>query len=96
MAAYTVARSKHATLVAATADSVTLSTDYQSAEVMNRATTGDIYFTVDGTTPVSAADNTLVVPPGGSLVVTLPSSGAGNDVVKLISAGTPAYSVTGI
>lgn len=96
MASYTVARSKHATLVAATVDSVTLSLDYSQVEIVNRSTTGDIYATVDGTTPVSAADDTIYIGPGQALVLALPTTGAGTDVIKLISAGTPSYSVTGV
>lgn len=95
MAAYTVVRSKHATLVAATVDSVTLSQDWGSVEILNRSTSGDIYATVDGTTPVSAADNTIYVGPGQAVQVSMPTTGAGTDDVKLISAGTPSYSVTG-
>ena len=92
MASYSVARSKHATLAAATVDSVTLTANYSSVEVMNRGTAGDVYFTVDGSTPVSGADDTFVVVPGGSLAV---ASSSSSDVVKLISSGTPAYTVTG-
>jgi hypothetical protein len=95
MAAYSVARSKHATLVAATVDTVTFSTDWQSVEILNRATSGDIYATVDGTTPVSGADDTIFVGPNQAVTVRLPTTGAGTDVIKLISAGTPAYSVMG-
>ena len=93
MASYSVARSKHATLVAATADDVTFTTVRTSCEVKNRGTAGDIYFTVNGDAPVSAADDTFYVGPGESLVVAMSASA---QVVKLISAGTPAYSVTGV
>lgn len=95
MAAYQVARSKHATLTAATVDTVTFQERHPAVEVVNRATTGDIYFTVDGTTPVSAANDTYYVGPGQSIVVDLPHA-SDPDAVKLISAGTPAYSVTGV
>lgn len=94
MASYIVARSKHATLTAATVDTVTFSGEHPAVEVVNRATSGDIYFTVDGTTPVSAANDTYFVGPGQALTVSLPTSQP--DAVKLISAGTPAYSVTGV
>lgn len=92
MANYNVSLAKHATLVAATADSVTFTVPRSSVEVKNRGTSGDIYFTVNGDTPVSAADNTYFVGPGEGLVVALASA---SQVVKLISAGTPAYSVIG-
>lgn len=92
MASYSVSLSKHATLVAATADSVTFTIHRSSVEVKNWDASAVIYFTVDGTTPVSAADNMYRVGPGEGLVVALAASA---QVVKLISAGTPAYSVTG-
>lgn len=95
MAAYQAVLSKHATLVAATVDTITLSTGYPSIEVANRATSGDIYFTVDGTTPTSAGNDTYYVGPGQALVVSSPHAD-GPDTIKLISAGTPAYSVTGV
>lgn len=95
MASYTVAKAKHATLVASTVDSVTLSLDFGSVEILNRSTTDTIYATVDGSTPVVAADDTIFVGPGQSVVTTMPTTGAGTDVVKLISSGTPSYSVTG-
>lgn len=95
MAAYQVTRSKHATLTAATVDTVTFQDRHPAVEVANRAATGDIYFTVDGSAPTSAGDNTYYVGPGQAVVVDLPHA-SDPDAVKLISAGTPAYSVTGV
>lgn len=94
MAAYTVDRAKHATLVAATVDTVTLS-EFSVVEVLNRDGVAAIYFTTDGSTPTVAGDNTQVLPAavGGVQVSTINISGT--NVVKLISAGTPSYSVTG-
>ena len=43
MAAYQVARSKHATLVAATVDTVTFQTTHPAVEVVNRSTDADIW-----------------------------------------------------
>lgn len=94
MASYNVLRSKHATLVAATVDTVTFNQEWRAVEVKNRATSGDIYFRTDGTNPVVGADDTLFLGPGESLVVDFPSGSP--DAVKLISAGTPPYSVTGV
>jgi hypothetical protein len=85
--------STHQTLVAATPDQVTLPSGYPNVEVTNRDSTAVIYFTVDGTVPVSAADGTYVVMPLSALRINFPT---GATVVKLISAGTPAYSVTGV
>lgn len=98
MSAYTVAASErgaHAkTLVAATVDTVTFSRDCDTVEILSHDGAGAIYFTVDGTTPTVAGANTLVIPAAaGALEVEVPT--AGNTVVKLISSGTPTYSVTG-
>jgi hypothetical protein len=48
MATYTVRRSKHATLVAATADSVTLTGRPTSVELRNFDSTAVIFYRVDG------------------------------------------------
>lgn len=94
MASYSEALSKHATLSAATVDTVTLTADYRSVEVKNRASSGSgIFFTVDGSTPTVLGDDTFVVLPGEALVV---PSGLSSDAVKLISATADAYSVTGV
>lgn len=94
MASYTdVIRSRHKTLVAATVDTVTFSTNFGHVEVKNRASSGaGIFFTVNGAAPTALADDTFVVMPGESLQVRLESG----DTVKLISATADAYSVTGI
>lgn len=94
MASYSVAQSKHATLVAATVDTVTLAAEYPEVEVVNRsATTTDLlFFTLDGSTPAALGDNSFVVRAGEVLRV----STVGSKTVKLVSATTPAYSVTGI
>jgi hypothetical protein len=93
MASYTATSAKHATLGASTVDTVTLGSDCNNVEVYNRAATVDIYFTVNGATPTVAGDNTYAVGPGTALLVSVPTSGA--TVVKLISTGANAYSVTG-
>jgi hypothetical protein len=49
MASYTVKRSKHATLVANTADTVTLTSRPTSIELRNLSTTAVIFCCVDGT-----------------------------------------------
>ena len=95
MASYTVTTSKHATLVASTVDTVTLGADFAMVEIQNRdATTLEIYATVNGATPTVAGDGTLVLRPGQ--VRTVDVAGTGPTTVRLISSGTPAYSVTGI
>jgi len=89
MAAVAGARAAHATLVADTADTVTMSEGpNKRGEIVNQGT-DVIYFRTDGTTAVSAADENEVVLGGERLSISLPGSG----VVSVISAGTPTYSV---
>jgi hypothetical protein len=89
----TVTRAKHvAAMTANTMDTITVSGDSKFIEVANRGSS-DIYFTVNGDVPTVGGDNTYIVLASAALIV--PSADK-PDVVKLISAGTPAYSVTGI
>lgn len=102
MGSYSAAIAKHATLVAATVDTVTLNVDATTGRadpaivVENRGTTDALYFTysVNGTAPAAptvAGDDCYYVGPGTSISI---DTMWGSDViVKLISAGTPAYSV---
>ncbi len=91
MATYSVQRRKHGTLGANTVDTVTLTARTSNVEVYNRGTTDTIYFTVDGTTPTVAGNETIALPPGVCYQWLAPVG-----VVKLISSGTPAYSVQGV
>lgn len=95
MASYTATISKHATLVAATVDTVTLPGAVNSVEVLNRDGVAEIYFTVDGTTPTVGGDDTQVLPAtiGGIEVDTSQGVADTGTVVKLISSGTPKYTV---
>jgi hypothetical protein len=89
MAAVAGVRSAHATLVAATADTVTISGGGgKGAEIVNHGTDA-IYFRTDGVAAVAAADENEVVIGGERLSIELPTSG----IVSVISAGTPTYSV---
>jgi hypothetical protein len=92
VASYTANSVTHQTLAAATVDTVTLALDFNQVEVLNRGTT-DIYFTADGTTPTVGGNDCQIVLAGGGVKVDVPTAGA--TVVKLISSGTPAYTVTG-
>lgn len=91
MATYNVARAKHATLVASTVDTVNMSSKGNALRVINRdAQGGDaLYFSIDGTAPTVAGDDTYFLGPDQALDT------AGGDIaaVKLISSGTPDYSV---
>lgn len=94
MASYTVPAGEigvHETLVASTADSVTFTDDITEVEVLNRDGAAEIYFTVDGSTPTVGGENCRVLPAAiGGLELRVEHG----DVVKLISSGTPTYSVS--
>jgi hypothetical protein len=83
-----VARAKHGTLSAGVAVTVDFTSSGGEIRVANKGTAGEIYFRLDGTAPVSLADDNYCVTPGSSVIVTTQSK-----QVKLISAGTPTYSV---
>lgn len=93
MASYTAVRVKSQTLTAATVDTVTLSaTGAAYVEVYNRSTGTDVIsFTTDGTTPTALGDDCYVV--GGGQALAVPAS---TTATKLISAGTPGYTVTAV
>lgn len=93
MAAYSVITAKHATLVAGTVDTVTVTGGYSRIEILNRSGTADLYVTNDGSTPSGGCDDCSIVPAGTSL--NIPSSdAAGSDVVKIVGNGN-GYSVVG-
>lgn len=96
MASYQNARSQHQTVASGNGngDTVTLNGDYDNVETINRAASGDIYWTVDGTTPTIGAAGTYIVRAGEALTVPVPTSG--NTVVKLVGTASCAYSVTGV
>jgi len=97
MAAHSVAATEPGirakTLTAATVDTVTFDRDCDAVEVYKDGPA--VYFTVDGSTPTVAGNNSYELPGTGegALEVEVPTSG--DTVVKLISSGTPTYSVTG-
>lgn len=94
MASYSGARSQHQTLSTNTVDTVTLDGDYDTIELINRATSGDIYFTVDGTVPTVGGAGTYIARAGDA--VQLEPDTSGKSVVKLISSSACAYTVAGI
>lgn len=94
----TAIKAKHGTLTAATVATVTFAADYRVVMVTHRSSsdTNPIYFTVDGSTPTVAGDDTFVCMPGGwRSVASQNDNSDGSTVIKLISTGTPAYSVEG-
>jgi endonuclease YncB( thermonuclease family) len=97
VASYTVAAGlvgAHAkTLVANTVDTVTFTaTDVDEVEVLTDGTAA-VYFTVDGSTPTVAGAGMWGIP-AAPAARTVQVGTSGVTVVKVISAGTPLYSVS--
>lgn len=82
--------SRHGTLVANTVASIELVGDPNVIHVKAFGA-GTIYGTIDGAAPVVGGDGTFRVDSGGVLVFA--SNNPGTEVVRLISAATPDYSV---
>lgn len=84
------------TLVAATVDTVTFPEDRQAVRVYNDDGADVIWFTVDNTTPAANSAKSYRVPATAGAFVDVPlGQGEPGTTVKLISAGTPKYSVEG-
>lgn len=84
------------TLTASTVDTVTFADDCDQVEVMSDGA-ADVLFTVDGTDPSTAANYAAYrIPSGGPAQRTVVVQSAGGTVVKLVSSGTPKYTVTRI
>lgn len=91
---------QHATLVANTVKTMTLDRDYAMIDVCNVDGVAAIFFTVDGSTPTVGGDGAFQIPAAiGNLQIAPRNAGAahtGVTVVKLISAGAPAVTVSGL
>lgn len=79
------------TLVASTVDTITFADDVVGVEVVSDGSAA-VYFTVDGTAPTVAGASTYLIP-AGLMVRSVKSAPSNGVVVKVISAGTPVYSV---
>lgn len=88
---YNVSKTGHHTLVALTVDVLTFTQTCGTFVVFNRGAASDIYMRMDGTNPTVAGDDTYFIPPNQDRRFSPPD--AGNAVVRLISAGTPPYSL---
>lgn len=92
MASITCTTTKHVTLTTTTADTVTCAPDTAitpfKVEILNRDPAVVLYYRLDGTTAVSAADGTYAVLPGQS-VITHQSAG---HIISIVGNGN-AYSV---
>ncbi len=90
-----MARIKHGTLTATTVATVTITPDADEIEVVNVDGAAAIYFTADGSAPTVEGDDCEVVPATiGVLRISTP--GDPPYTVKLISSGTPKYSVRAV
>ena len=95
MASYTlVTRSIHKTLTANSVDTVTLQPGFSEVEVLNRDTSGTIYFRSTNT-PTVGGDDTYVVMPSSALKIPRQHFDSDPDAtLQLISSTACAYSVT--
>jgi hypothetical protein len=89
MASYKIKRRKHATLVANTADTVTLTSRPTSVELCNYSSSAVIFFRLDGTAPTVSGDDTDRLGPGETVAVDFPRD-VEPPAVGLISSATPA------
>lgn len=91
----------HGVLVATVVSTLSFTKEHVGVEILSVDGAAVIYGTLDGTAPVVAAANTFCVPAAaGSVQIRFPKPfPVPTDPtvqVKLISAGTPTYHVTGI
>lgn len=84
--------SEHGALVADTVATVTLKADFGEAIRIHNRGASDLFVRLDGTDPVVAAAGTSIVEAGDTKSFIVKKSDAALDV-KLISSGTPDYSV---
>lgn len=95
MADHAVTRSKHSTLTASTVDKITFDGDFRQVAVSNRGSAA-IYATLSskttGDNPTVGGDNTFLIDAGETRVFDFADE---IKTVRLISSGTPAYSVEG-
>lgn len=96
MATPTAARAVHATLTAATVDTATLTSPTGRFAIINRGTDTISYLFGGATSadPTALGNDCFVVP--GSATVTHDWNASSALVVKLISAGTPGYSIEAV
>lgn len=81
------------TIAAGVMDTVNFADDLEEVEVVTDGAAA-LYYTVDGTTPTVGGTNCWELPAGNGYVRTIQVPTAGPTVVKLISSGTPKYSVS--
>lgn len=99
MASYSVAAAEVGAyakvLVASTVDTVTIDRDCDMVRVHNDTGSAAIFFTVDGSAPTVNGQGTYRVPAFAGAYSDVGVTTSGDTTVKLISSGTPTYSVVG-
>lgn len=85
---------RNGTLTATVVESIDMGVDVGEVDVLNVDGADAIYVRVDGTDPAVGADDSYAIPAVAGAAITIPVRTDGNTEVRLISAGTPAYSVT--
>ena len=97
MASTTIADTEvatHSTLTAATVETVTIDRNASTVRVMNRDGAAEIYYTLDGSAPTVGGATTYALPAAiSSEDRPVPSVTSATTVVKMISSGTPKFSV---
>lgn len=82
-------------LTAATVDTVNFDDDRDEVRVTNVSGTAAIYYRLDGTAPVVGAAACFWLPAVAGATRSHKVQSGANTQVKLISSGTPSYSVEG-
>lgn len=80
-------------LTASAIDTVTFARDADYVRVYNDTGTAAIYFTTDGSDPTVGGANCYRVPASAGAYTSVNVTGVSPTTVKLISSGTPTYSV---
>ena len=82
-------------LVASTVDTVTFTAHQYAYVEVECSGSAAVFFTVDGSTPAVDGPASYEIPAAASPISrVVPNQHSGSTTVKVISAGTPTYSVT--
>lgn len=95
MASHSVTRAKTATLSGTTADTITLTQGWPAVAITNHDVSDVVYFRMDGTTAVAAADNATPVLAGSS-VIRMATINASNQITVSIVGDGGTYTVEGV
>lgn len=95
MATDSAVRSVTNTLSGTTADTVTLTQCWPAVSITNHDATDTIYFRMDGTAAVAAADGTTVVLPASTVIAKSAITASGTTVVSIVGDGG-TYTIEGV